>query len=89
MSTLYHTGLVIGLIVVYLLATFGISVVLSMMFNSSNRTDDELTLFVVTAAYIVGLFIFLFLSTQLLEAKGYWDLPQSQIIEEIETEVME
>lgn len=88
MSTLYHIGLVIGLIVVYLLATFGISVVLSMMFNSSNRTD-ELTLFVVTAAYIVGLFIFLFLSIQLLDVKGYWDLPQTQIVEEIETEVVE
>ena len=89
MSTLYHTGLVIGLIVVYLLATFGISVVLSMMFNSPNRTNDDLTLFIVTAAYIVGIFIFLFLSNQLLDTKGYWDLPQPQIIEEIETEVME
>lgn len=78
MSTLYHTGLVIGLIVVYLLATFGVSVV-------ATRFDEDACM---VGAYAIGLFIFLFVTTQLLDAKGYWDLPQSQIVEEIETEVM-
>lgn len=84
MNTLYHIGLVIGLIVVYLLVTFGIGVVLHFLNNSDIDSDDF-----VIIAYIIGIFIFLFLSIQLLDAKGYWDLPQSQIIEEIETEVIE
>ena len=88
MSTLYHTGLVIGLIVVYLLVTFGFGVSIN-VFNDPNSTSGDTILFVITVAYIFGIFIFLFLSTQLLDAKGYWDLPQTQIIEEIETEVME
>ena len=80
MSTLYHTGLVIGLIVVYLLATFGVSIV-------ATRFDEDAAYMV--GAYVIGLLIFLFVTTQLLDAKGYWDLPQTQIIEEIETEVVE
>ena len=84
MSNIYHIGLVIGLIIVYLLVTFGISTVLNFL-NGSNLDTDEFTII----AYIIGIFIFLFLSTQLLDEKGYWDLPQTQIIEEIETEVME
>ena len=88
MSTLYHTGLVIGLIVVYLLVTFGFGVAIN-VFNDPNRTSGDPILLIVTVAYIFGIFIFLFLSTQLLDAKGYWDLSRTQIIEELETEVME
>lgn len=84
MSNLYHIGLVIGLIIVYLLVTFGISTVLNFLHDPDLDSNDF-----VIIAYIVGIFIFLFLSIQLLDAKRYWDLPQLQIIEEIETEVME
>jgi len=81
MSTLYHTGLVIGLIVVYLLVTlcFGSLLTLS--------KDDWVGGLVV--GYAIGVLAFIFVATALLDAKGYWDLPQSQIIEEIETEVIE
>ena len=82
MSTLYHTGLVIGLIVVYLLVTMGVGSLLTL----SNDPDGVGGLVV---GYVIGLLVFIFVTTQLLDAKGYWDLPHSQIIEEIETEVME
>ena len=82
MSTLYHTGLVIGLIVVYLLVTMGVGSLLTL----SNDPDGVGGLVV---GYVIGLIAFIFVATALLDAKGYWDLPQPQIIEEIETEVME
>lgn len=84
MSNLYHIGLVIGLIIVYLLVTFGIAAVLNFLHDPDLDSNDF-----VIIAYIVGIFIFLFLSTQLLDEKGCWNLPQLQIIEELETEVME
>ena len=82
MSALYHTGLVIGLIVVYLLVTMGVGSLLTL----SNDPDGVGGLVV---GYVIGLMAFIFVATELLDAKGYWDLPQPQIIEEIETEVTE
>ena len=82
MSNLYHTGLVIGLIVVYLLATLGIGSLLTL-----SKDDDGIGGLV--AGYVCGLLAFIFVTTMLLDEKGYWDLPQPQIIEEIETEVIE
>lgn len=82
MSTLYHTGLVIGLIVVYLLVTLGFGSLLTL-------SKDDGGVEVLVVGYVIGVLAFIFVATALLDAKGYWDLPQSQIIEEIETEVME
>ena len=82
MSSLYHIGLVIGLIVVYLLVTIGVGSLLTL-----SKDPDWIGGLVV--GYVIGLLAFIFVTTALLEAKGYWDLPQTQIIEEIETEVME
>ena len=82
MSSLYHIGLVIGLIVVYLLVTIGVGSLLTL-----SKDPDGIGGLVV--GYVIGLLAFIFVTTALLEAKGYWDLPQTQIIEEIETEVME
>lgn len=82
MSTLYHTGIVVGLIVVYLLVTIGVGSLLTL----ANDPDGIGGL---VAGYVIGLVAFIFVTTALLDEKGYWDLPQSQIIEEIETEVME
>lgn len=82
MSTLYHTGLVIGLIVVYLLVTIGVGSLLTL-----SKDPDGIGGLVV--GYVIGLLAFIFVTTALLDTKGYWDLPQPQIIEEIETEVME
>ena len=81
MSDLYHIGLVIGLIVVYLLVTIGVGSLLTL-----SKDPDGIGGLVV--GYVIGLLAFIFVTTQLLDAKGYWDLSQSQIIEEIETEVM-
>lgn len=83
MSNLYHIGLVIGLIVVYFLVTLGFGFLLSLL------DDDNDGVGALVAGYVIGVLAFLFVSTELLDAKGYWDLPQTQIIEEIETEVME
>ena len=82
MSTLYHTGIVVGLIVVYLLATMGVGCLLTL-------SKDPDGIGGVVAGYVIGLVAFIFVTMELLEAKGYWDLPQSQIVEEIETEVVE
>lgn len=82
MSTLYHTGLIIGLIVVYLLVTLGFGSLLTL-------SKDDGGVEVLVVGYIIGVLAFIFVATALLDAKGYWDLPQPQIIEEMETEVVE
>lgn len=82
MSTLYHTGIVVGLIVVYLLVTIGFGFLLTL-----SKNDDGVGALVL--GYAIGMIAFIFVTTALLDEKGYWDLPQSQIIEEIETEVVE
>lgn len=82
MATLYHTGIVVGLIVVYLLVTIGVGSLLTL-------SKDPDGIGGVVVGYAIGLLAFIFVTTALLEAKGYWDLPQTQIIEELETEVIE
>ena len=82
MSSLYHIGIVVGLIVVYLLVTIGVGSLLTL-------SKDPDGIGGVIVGYVIGLLAFIFVTTELLNAKGYWDLPQTQIIEEIETEVME
>lgn len=82
MVTLYHTGIVVGLIVVYLLVTIGFGFLLTL-----SKNDDGVGALVL--GYAIGVLVFIFVTIELLDEKGYWNLPQLQIIEELETEVIE
>ena len=82
MVTLYHTGIVVGLIVVYLLVTIGFGFLLTL-----SKNDDGVWALVL--GYAIGVLVFIFVAIELIDAKGYWNLPQLQIIEELETEVIE
>lgn len=82
MVTLYHTGIVVGLIVVYLLVTIGFGFLLTL-----SKNDDGVGALVL--GYAIGVLVFIFVAIELIDAKGYWNLPQLQIIEELETEVIE
>ena len=67
LEMIYQFGIIFGIIILYVIVTFGIGLVLSMI-----RGDDlDILPFI---AYIIGAFAFMFLAIYTLKETGKWDI---------------
>ena len=64
MNTIYKIGVVVGIIVIYLLVTWGLGVLI----NHNNFDDTGVAI----GAWLVGMILFLILAIFTLEKFGLW-----------------
>lgn len=80
LEMIYQFGMIFGIIILYVIVTFGIGFVLSII----SGDDLDVLPFI---AYMIGAFAFVFLAVYALKETGKWDIiPDTEIVVEAEND---